>query len=485
MQKIKELISDNDKKSHRLIMETLFVKNPNVKWKKVEKKIFFYLYKNGDWRFFELNASGYEIWELCNKRKLDDIVSILTQKYKLPKKGIKNIIKNFLSKLLKEGLVETIIGKDSKISKRIEDANLLRAFPFKNPQIKKFSSKTIFSFISPTAGLPRFTAITHSYGPLYIYFEITSSCNLHCRHCYIEREVMSRERDLSLEEVKQVIDKLTRRNIPVKILFLGGEPFMRRDFFDILTYAKRKGIVVDIATNGWLLNKRKIKKLKKIGVDGINITLYDTTGKFDEIFSQRGHFKKMIKILKIAKRENLPTDICFVMTRVNFWELFKVYNLARKLNVKRFDINVYMPIGPASQKIKKKFQFTPFQTLLFWVFIEPFILRQLKNPPVEASRCYPGDFPCIKPNGDVTPCNGAPSTLVVGNILRDDLDILCKRLRVFATKWDVEPCSYCPFKKVCIGGCKVAYELGNISCPIGIFLKKLRKIYSFLIRNKK
>lgn len=430
--------------------------NYRTKIYKHNNDYFLYSYENGDWKFYRLNKTGYKLWKFCNNQPTS-IATSLSESSTISKKKILN----FIELLKKENLL-LAVKTPNKNKSVINMPELLEV-----PIVEKFIPKQIFPVIPTKGGIPP-SAVIHPSGPLYFYFEVTLSCNLQCKHCYAVGK-NNTIKELSTDQVKKIIDKLTSHHPAVKILFIGGEPFMRRDIFDILKYAKDKNIIVDISTNGWLLDKNKIKKLKEIKVDKINLTLYDSNGKFDETFSIKGHFLKMMELLECIKKEKLTTDICFVMTKVNFWELFKVYKIAKEFKVSRFDINQYMPTGQIPKEQEMKFLLTPFQTALFWGVIEPFILRFFKNPPVHASKCYYGTFPCIKPNGEVVPCNGASFAASVGNILNENLDTILKRLKAMSS-WEVKPCSICLFKYICIGGCKIGYNYGAISCPIGRLL---------------
>ncbi len=440
----------------------IYIKNPEVKKRKVGDGGYLYLYRDGDWKFYQLNRTGYTVWENCSGTGVLEISS---------KSGVTvKTLHRFIRLLRKKGLIIKHCGKPEVASNGLRDTEDAS----EKPELMEFKSRTLLPFIPVKAGITNSTAVTHPFGPLYVYLETTLNCNLGCKHCYIS-STRKKTGEISSEKIMEVIDRLTEGRDAVKILFIGGEPFVRKDIFELLQHAKNRGAVVDISTNGWLLDREKISKLKEIGVDKINITLYDADGRFDTIFSHRGHYDKMLDVLRNSNEANLTADICFVMARVNYWELFKVYRKAKILGAKRFDINVYMPTSRMSERKKKIFLFSSFQTALFWGFIEPFILRSLRKPPVEASRCYPGSFPCIKPDGSVVPCNGADYDLKVGNILEDEIVVLLERLKPFAN-WEVKPCSYCIFSKLCIRGCRIGYRIGLISCPVGRLIRLLNRI---------
>ena len=443
-----------------------FIKNPKTILHHTDKDIFIYLYRNFQFNWFKLNKTGYEIWELCDgKNSIEQISLLLGSKYGLPHKKIENIVKKFLVKLLKEHLIN--YTNDESNEKKIEtNYNLIKTNSFQEPEIIKF----------PPA--PKVTAITKPHAPLDIIYEVTSFCNLHCRHCYVW-DSMKKTKDLSTNEVKQVIDKISNNHAAAKITFLGGEPFTRKDMFEIIKYAKERGIITEIVTNASLLDKEKIIRLKRIGVDRLTLTLYDVSPQIhDYITACPGLYKRTVQSLKVAIEQDLEVQINFPLTKINFYKVFKVYNLLKSLSKKsgklQLSIIVFIRWG-GGRRHKKEFVPTTFQYLLLFGLIEPF-LGKLGKIPVHIANCNVGKVPVIKPNGDLCPCLSV--NMPIGNVLKDSLEDLWKdeRLQYFATRWEVEPCSYCFLKKFCHGPCKFSYEEGDITCPLGKVLKNLKSM---------
>ena len=101
-------------------------------------------------------------------------------------------------------------------------------------------------------------------GPVVVW-NCTQSCNLRCIHCYANSENKKYEGEMTLEESKAFIDDLADFKAPV-ILFSGGEPLLRDNFFEILKYASNKGIRSTISTNGTFPDKETCLKIKEVGV---------------------------------------------------------------------------------------------------------------------------------------------------------------------------------------------------------------------------
>lgn len=96
-------------------------------------------------------------------------------------------------------------------------------------------------------------------------------CNQKCVHCYAAGQRLSDEEELSTEDWKKVLDKCREIGIP-QITFTGGEPTMREDLIELVSYAK--WFISRINTNGIKLTKDYCAKLKEAEVDGVQITYY-------------------------------------------------------------------------------------------------------------------------------------------------------------------------------------------------------------------
>ena len=107
-------------------------------------------------------------------------------------------------------------------------------------------------------------------GPVVVW-NSTRTCNLTCRHCYMSSDAKLYKDELSTDEAKQFIDDLADFKVPV-LLFSGGEPLIRPDFFELAEYAEKKGIRPTLSTNGTLITREVAHKIKDIGVGYVGIS---------------------------------------------------------------------------------------------------------------------------------------------------------------------------------------------------------------------
>lgn len=189
-------------------------------------------------------------------------------------------------------------------------------------------------------------------GPFEIVWNFTYSCNLRCKHCY--EDAGPHRPELTTNQAFTTIDKLSKiANIGLPVLsFSGGEPLIRKDFFEVAAYAKKKIPYINIATNGTLLTKDNAKKLKEVGVDYVEISLDGATKEVHDSFRRVSDcFEKTMEGIRNCVDENLDTCIAATAHKENLDEIPKIIELAQELGARFMHFN-YIPTGRAKKHVE-------------------------------------------------------------------------------------------------------------------------------------
>jgi len=120
--------------------------------------------------------------------------------------------------------------------------------------------------------------------PITGSFELTFRCNLSCAHCYCNlppNDQDTIEKELSTEEVFNILDQIAEAGC-LWLLITGGEPLLRPDFFEVYTYAKKKGFIITLFTNGTLITPEIADYLVQWPPFKVEITLYGVTSETHE-----------------------------------------------------------------------------------------------------------------------------------------------------------------------------------------------------------
>ncbi|MCU0666396.1 MAG: radical SAM protein [Candidatus Omnitrophica bacterium] len=138
--------------------------------------------------------------------------------------------------------------------------------------------------------------ITRKPFPLCAHLQITKRCNLRCIYCYADPANLTNTPDLEYKEFIKLVDELTSMGTRW-IRFLGGEPLIREDIGQMIDYAKSKGAVTEMNTNGFFMKERanKIKNLDSLVVS------IDGTRETNDRCRGIGSYAKAIEAIEIAK----------------------------------------------------------------------------------------------------------------------------------------------------------------------------------------
>jgi len=189
-------------------------------------------------------------------------------------------------------------------------------------------------------------------GPFEVVWNFTYLCNLKCKHCY--EDAGNSRSELSTEKAFLVIDKLSAiasTGLPA-LSFSGGEPLMRKDFFDVAAYAHKKIPYLSIATNGTLLTKDNVKRLKEVGIEYVEISLDGATREVHEEFRRVPKcFEKTMEGIQNSIDEGLDICIAITIQKENIGEAEKIIKLAVDLDARFMHFN-YIPTGRAKTHVE-------------------------------------------------------------------------------------------------------------------------------------
>jgi len=153
--------------------------------------------------------------------------------------------------------------------------------------------------------------------PICLTWELTYACNLACVHC-LSSSGRRDPRELSTEECLGVIDELQRMQV-FYVNIGGGEPTIRRDFWEIVDYATSHDVGVKFSTNGSRITPEIAARLAgsdyvdvQISLDGATAEVNDRVrgpGSYDTAMRAMGHLAEAgfrgFKLSVVVTRENV------------------------------------------------------------------------------------------------------------------------------------------------------------------------------------
>ena len=177
--------------------------------------------------------------------------------------------------------------------------------------------------------------------PYSALFELTARCNMNCVHCYLQKH--HTEVELSLEEIKGIIDILYDKGI-LFLTLTGGEIFTRKDIAEIYMYAKRRGFMIELFTNGLALTDEMIEILVRYPPVMVDISIY---GACEETYSKvtgiNGAFSKVMDNCRKLKAANVRFCLRTPVLTLTIGELDDMRELANEIGT---DLAISYEISP-------------------------------------------------------------------------------------------------------------------------------------------
>ena len=270
------------------------------------------------------------------------------------------------------------------------------------------------------------------YRPIQVVWETTLRCNLNCLHCG-STAGKARENELSTKEGIKLINDLAKINSK-EICFMGGEPFLRKDWYQLGKEAKNLGMEFIAISNGFNISKNIISKLITLEPYVVSTSLDGATAKtHDYIRGRKGSFDKVLEYLSMARKADLPTTAITTVSKLNIKELPAIKDIL----VNRFiawQIQIATPHGRFSKDYAISWR-EFYEVGKFIALLQKEYSR--KELPVIGAHCmgyHSKHIPClglypefrgcqagitilsIRSDGDVTGCLASQDQFIEGNV---------------------------------------------------------------------
>lgn len=319
--------------------------------------------------------------------------------------------------------------------------------------------------------------------PKTFVLELTPRCNHRCLYCYTVWGAPTlsphrHDQEMSTGELKNIITKLQDETPLESIALSGGEPLLRDDLPEILSFLKDRGITPLVITNGTLLTPERVAATMVGGNYEVTLLSYQSEI-HDRLAGRKGAWNEALEGLANIRQARGNLVAVFVATKINYMDLFKTAELAIALGANAL---VYNRINLGAHNILHSEQLLPTPDMIhenldmleslgktyslpiaISVVIEPCVVDITKYEYLRFSWCpLAGEdsYFTIDPTGNIRICNHSP--VVLGNIKEtrfSDIYYHHAYVRKFRETWPRE-CLTCnhELKEVCRGGCKAAGE---------------------------
>jgi len=150
--------------------------------------------------------------------------------------------------------------------------------------------------------------------PSDVIWNITNRCNLLCDHCYMAADGHAKPDQLTDEETIALITQMGELGVPL-VFLSGGEPMMRKNFWDILETAHGYGMHITVSTNATLIDRQAAKRLKANGVAWIATSLYGPPHFHDQMVGVPGTAERVVQAIRILREEGVGVALKSAVSR--------------------------------------------------------------------------------------------------------------------------------------------------------------------------
>jgi radical SAM protein with 4Fe4S-binding SPASM domain len=312
--------------------------------------------------------------------------------------------------------------------------------------------------------------------PHVVAWNLTRRCNLTCTHCYISAGPWeTAEAELDGAQCRRVVDELLAVNPSPMLILSGGEPLVREDLPDLVSYASGRGATVVVGTNATALTDARVAVLKDAGVSGVAVSV-DSLDKarHDQFRGGAGALERTIAALERLRSRCLDFVVQTTATPDNAAELPALVDWAAEQGAVCFNLYFLVPTGRGANlldlapdrieallEMLVKAERRHRGAMMVRAKCAPHFMRHVHATAPDSpvlnyrTRCPCGiDYCRITPEGKVTPCPYTPT--VAGDL----------RTQTFGEIWSGSPvfsalrerqlggrCGRCEYRLVC-GGCR-------------------------------
>jgi len=178
--------------------------------------------------------------------------------------------------------------------------------------------------------------------PLMGVWELTLRCNAHCLHCGSSANKQTRE-ELTLEKCLDLAQELAELGNE-RMILSGGEPLLRKEWYEIGKALREKGIETGIITNGSLV-EQNLDKLCELGLFAVGLSVDGEEEIHDMIRGVEGLHRKVFSAIRELKNRGQAVSIVTSVSKYNINELEKIRNRLYAYKVDAWQLQVASPFG--------------------------------------------------------------------------------------------------------------------------------------------
>jgi radical SAM protein with 4Fe4S-binding SPASM domain len=189
--------------------------------------------------------------------------------------------------------------------------------------------------------------------PILGEIAVTYRCNNACVFCYAgcgqagctaAPIAVTGSREMTLAEIRRVIGVFKdEAKIPF-FSFTGGEPLLRKDLEEMISFARGSGLQVNLITNGILATRDRARRLFEAGLRTAQVSIESCDPSVHDALTARpGSFRSTVQGIECLQEAGISVQTNTTVSAVNAAEAAQMPRFLKSVGVKRFAMNLYLP----------------------------------------------------------------------------------------------------------------------------------------------
>ncbi len=337
--------------------------------------------------------------------------------------------------------------------------------------------------------------------PVLSEIALTYGCNNNCVFCYASSpERVDEKPQMTTEQVMKVLDMIWNKAQVPTVSFTGGEPTMRKDLVELVSYAVKIGLRVNLITNGIICGTTDLaQRLKDAGLSSAQVSLESAVPEIhDKIVGHKGAFAKTVEGFRRLKALGIHTHTNTTICKDNIDTVHTLPKFAKEeLGLEYQSMNMVIRTGHACDH-PDEIGYTDVSKVLpiihseakkhgirlVWYSPMPYCIINTVAEGIGSTTCAAADgLLSVAPDGSVLPCSSFSNGF--GNLLTQEFeDVWFSRPALYFRRKEFLPpkCKTCEQAKICLGACPLYWdnmgdftEIPGTDSKIGDYMWKMRR----------
>lgn len=189
--------------------------------------------------------------------------------------------------------------------------------------------------------------------PFLVIWEVTQACDLACQHCRANAVREVHPEALTTEQGKKLLRDVADFGRPYPlVVFTGGDPFKRKDLFELIAYARSQGLHGGVSPSATpLLTRENLLKVQEAGAQTVSLSLDGShAGLHDQFRGVEGSFEYTRQGCEWVQELGLKLQINTTVGRHNLHDLVEIATLVYRLKVATWSVFLLVPTGRATHQ---------------------------------------------------------------------------------------------------------------------------------------